>query len=120
MYTTFEQTKDGLLIKLNERGYDELEELKALHEEKGPIAMWWEINESMFCNGYSNVRPEQIGALTEAPIIADGIIDEETTQNELDNTKFWWFPDYMVRDEVLELLTKGEVFFPLIERDENT
>jgi len=116
MYTTFEQKENGLLIKLNERGHEEIEDLKALHKEKGPLAIWSELNESSFCNGYSEVLPEVIGALTSAPIISDSIIDKETTQEEQDNAKIWWFPDYMVRDEVEELLTKGEVFFTLAQK----
>lgn len=115
MYTEFEQTNTGLIIRLNDRGREELADLKELHKEKGPVAIWWDLNEGMFCNGYNDIRPELIGALTDAPIISDGTIDEETTKEEFENTKFWWFPNYMVQDEVEELLTKGEVFFPLAD-----
>lgn len=118
MYTIFEEQENGLLIKLNDRGREELEDLTALHKEKGPVAIWFELNEAAFYNGYQDIRPEVIGALTSSPIIANDFIDEETTQEDLDNTKIWWFPNYMIIDEVEELLTKGEVFFLLAPKSE--
>lgn len=111
MYTEFEETEKGLIIRLNNRGRDELEELKTLHKEKGCLAIWWDLNEGMFCNGYHDIRPELIGALTDSPIISDTLFDEETGPEEKDHAKIWWFPEYQLVDEVEELLTKGEIIF---------
>lgn len=112
MYTDFEVLPNGnLKISLNKNGKDDLIELKEKHEKIGTLQIWWELNEGMFTNGYSEIQPEQIGALTSAPIISDGFIDEETTKEEFKQTKFWWFPNYMVIDEVAELFEKGFVIF---------
>lgn len=111
MYTDFEELENGnLKITLNKRGKEELAELKERFEKIG-YAIWWELNEGKFCNGYTEVKPEDIGALTSSPLIANGIIDEETTQEELDNTKVWFFPNYQVISEIEELFEKGEVIF---------
>lgn len=56
------------------------------------------IHEALFCNTcFSFVLPEDVGALTDAPIISDG-------------HDVWWFPDYMVTDP-WALLRQGRVEF---------
>lgn len=115
MYTTFTQTPEGLRIELTSEAKEEMDYLLERKDQIPYGAFWWELNEGQFCNGYSEVRPEDIGALTDGPIIADGFVGVNTTKEEFDNTKFWWFSDYMIRDEVEELLTKGFVVFPPAE-----
>lgn len=114
-YTKFTPTPNGLLIELTDEGKeaaaDFLENLESGNSTYDQS--WWDLNEYNFCNGYRPVEPRDIGALTDSPIIADGHIDEETTQEELDNTKVYWFPNYMVIDELRELLTNGSVLFTL-------
>lgn len=51
---------------------------------------------------YHIIRPEQIGALTDAPIIGD---NEETL--------VWWYPAYEVRDCVEIAVRDGYVDFEL-------
>lgn len=67
----------------------------------------WQFFESYLTNGYSLV-PEQHKGLTEAPMISDGFIDEET---DMDGVRVWAFMDYMVIDIKDELLEKGKVIF---------
>jgi hypothetical protein len=113
--THFTETKEGLRIELNTTpsAQEDIQEVRENLESGkwGYHDAFWELCESPLCNGYSMVRPELIGALTDAPIISDGIFDEETTKEEANNSKIWWFPDYMVRDELRELLDKGFVIF---------
>lgn len=48
---------------------------------------------------YHQVYPENIGALTDSPMITDSL------------NNYWWFPDYQVRDEFKELAEGGEIIF---------
>lgn len=55
--------------------------------------------------GYKQIQPEDIGALTSAPIV--------TKANEKrDNPSvIWVFNDYMIKDEIEELIEHGYVIF---------
>jgi hypothetical protein len=54
------------------------------------------------CNGWEMVPPEDIGALTAAPILSDEIVrDDEGRLTEAG--RVYWYPDYAVRDEIEEL-----------------
>ncbi len=56
------------------------------------------IQDDLFCNcEFEFILPEDIGALTDAPIISDG-------------ENVWWFPDYMITDP-WALLKQGRVEF---------
>lgn len=118
--TSFIKTTEGLRIELNDTpsAKEDIQEVREKFEsgEWTYEQAWWELCESPLCNGYNEVKPETIAALTSAPIIADSIIDEETTQEDFERTNIWAFMDYMVRDELRELLDKGFVVFPLIQK----
>lgn len=113
MLTTFHEEPGGLRIELNREHMEDIQELVDKYSE-GKInhyQMWWELNERNFCNGYHEVA-DQYKGLTEAPMIANGIIDEETTTEDFEQTLFWYYPDYMIKDCCMELIERGEVFFP--------
>jgi len=56
------------------------------------------------------VKPEEIAALTSAPIIASGVQrDDEGNLLRLD--RVWWFPNYQIEGPWKELWEKGEVVF---------
>lgn len=61
-------------------------------------------------NGWSFVRPEDIAALTDAPIITDDI-DTDDQGNVLKVGKVYWYPQYDVRDPVAQLLENGYIDF---------
>ena len=71
-----------------------------------------ELFEDWLGNGWEFLRPEQIGALTDAPILTDEII-----YGDLGNVEFlghvWWFPNYAIENEVETLLRNGKVIFSL-------
>jgi hypothetical protein len=122
-YTTFTITEQGLLIQLTDEGKEYAKEILETYKEcigikeafpGMPRHLWEELNEVNFCNGYCNV-PDQHKGLTEAPMISDSIIDEETTQLEIDSCNIWAFTDYMVKDELEILLTTGQVLFPRVQ-----
>lgn len=79
-----------------------------------PDRIWSELIESYSSNGsYSMIRPEDIGALTEAPIIALNFGYDDVNERVVidQETKIWWYPDYQVSDELKELLYSGFVLF---------
>src|SRR5512135_475580 len=60
-----------------------------------------ELIEHYSCNGsYGLVAPETIGAMTDAPIIAEWVDhDPESGEPRVDDkARVWWFPNYMVED----------------------
>jgi hypothetical protein len=64
------------------------------------------------------VRPEEVGALTDSPLLAecDGIVRDD--EGELtDVGKVAWFPDYAVRDPWEELRNRGRTVFTLSPED---
>ena len=64
------------------------------------------------------VAPEDVGALTDSPILAecDGL--DRDDHGELTAVgKVCWFPDYMVRDPWEELRNRGRTVFSLAPED---
>ena len=58
----------------------------------------------------SVIRPEEIGALTPAPILADDVQRDE--QGKFTKVgKVYWYPDYQVRDEIEELRQHLQILF---------
>lgn len=64
-------------------------------------------------NGQLNtVRPEDIGALTDAPILSDDVTIEDDGHATV-NGRVWWFPNYMITNFADVLIEKGQVVFTL-------
>lgn len=76
----------------------------------------WQFFESELTNGYNLVSDEYKG-LTEAPMISDSIIDEETDPAE--NINVWAFMDYQVVSVKDELLKNGFVIFNKVNNPTN-
>ena len=76
----------------------------------------YEILEDWLCNGWEFVLPENIGALTDAPILTDEIIYGDLgTVEYIGNV--WWFTNYAIENEVETLLKKGKVVFSLAKEE---
>ena len=112
------EEENNLLIILEDR--EELEALQHLSEDN----ILWEMMEGSRYIGndwYCN----QIIGLTEAPNICKGAIYYNEIPNEysdshtrcvelpIDFEKVWYYPDYMIKSFVEEILEKGEVKFIL-------
>jgi hypothetical protein len=62
------------------------------------------------------VPPEDVGALTSAPILSDSAQrDDDGKLTAIGNV--WWFPEYAVTSELEELMEKGFVEFTLGEEE---
>ena len=98
LYANFEILSDGnLKITLNKNGK---RELKILYKEsKGSMNdydMIREITDDFFGNGWTWIEPEQIGALTDAPILSNDAGYNDDGIMEIDGD-VWWYPNYADR-----------------------
>ncbi len=111
---TLSETAEGNLRIDLDNTEEAREELKDLMDKHPDNTVWWELLEPYYTNGgYSLISPETIGALTESPIIASEPVSWDDNEDMYlhKDAKTWWFPDYMVRSELGELLEKGFVIF---------
>ncbi len=69
----------------------------------------YELLEDFLCNGWGIISPEDIGALTDAPIITNEI-DRDDDGHIIHLGDTWWFPNYQIENEI-ELLLNGKVVF---------
>ena len=68
-------------------------------------------------NGFDFVRPDEIGALTDAPLIAYDVQRDDNGDLQVnDATKIWWYPGYQVRSPLQDLAEKGETVFTVASR----
>ncbi len=70
----------------------------------------WEFFEKELTNGFNLVGADHKG-LTEAPVIADGVIDDETTEEDMKNTKVWYYDNYQITGVQQVLLKDGKIVF---------
>src|SRR5208283_5888464 len=105
----FVKRADGLLIKLLRAGREFLREQRdGTGWKLGTDAIFSELIEWHLCNGWEFVAPEEIGALTAAPILSDSAMRNDKGElTAID--KVFWFPNYQVESEIETLLEKGRV-----------
>jgi hypothetical protein len=109
----FKKLENGnLRISLIEEERSEVEEIS--QNGKGIDAQFIEIIEHQLCNGWDMIKPEEIAALTSAPILSDSAIyDDRGILTGIDEV--WWYPNYAIFNEVEELLEHGYIDFDLGE-----
>ena len=102
-YVDLEKTTDGnLRIVLTENGKVEFGTIVEERDRFGIHAALCTLLEDHLCTGWEMVPPEDIGALTAAPILSDDVLrDEEGIAVEVG--RVYWYPDYAVRDEIEEI-----------------
>ena len=107
----FREENNCLFISLNREGKKEIQEI--IDNEHDFFGKWLDLTEYESCNGvFDFVHPEKIGALTDAPIIAFNIsYDDNGDLQEYEDTRYYWFADYMVTDEFDLLKQNKEVKF---------
>lgn len=100
------RTPAGLKITANNEARRELAAADGYPARESLVAEW--LHEQL-----EFLRPEEIGALTDAPILGDCDTIERNENGELTATggPVWWFPDYAVRDPWDELKNSGRVTF---------
>lgn len=102
-YVDLRKTQDGNLeILLNRNGRREFTTIREERDAFGIHAALCALLEDHPCNGWNMVPPEDIGALTAAPILSDDISRDDQGQ-VVEVGRVYWYPDYQVRDEIEEL-----------------
>lgn len=101
-----EQPDGSLKISLDgTEDKDEMTDFKGSDDE-----FLWTFFESELTNGFFLVGDDHKG-LTEAPVISNEVIDDETSKEAMQHAKVWAFTDYQVVSVQDELLKDGEVIF---------
>lgn len=90
---------------------NELQEIKeAVASGDQSDASMYDAFESLVAIGYQWISPEDIGALTDAPILANGSLDDP-------RVKIWWYPDYQVKSPLEDIAETGKTIFTLAPED---
>lgn len=111
-YTEFDILPGGnLRISLTEEGKQERDDIQSgkfyAGDYKRDIGYW---TEYQLGNGWEFLRPEEIGALTDAPILAENVKRREDGEY-IGVAWVFWYPDYAIRNPVDVLLRDGSVEF---------
>ena len=107
------QVNGDLRITLLPEAREDVQEIAA-SEQSSADAKLAEIIEWHLGEGWSFVPPEDIGALTEAPILSDDIdLDEQGKVQHVGVV--YWFPGYEVKDPIAQLLEDGYVDFTQVK-----
>ena len=102
-YVDLKKNEAGdLEIFSNENGQAHFDEIEELRDDHGTNAALYNLLEDHLCNGWEMVPPEDIGALTSAPILSDEIVRDDQGKI-IEAGRLFWYPDYAVRDEIEEL-----------------
>ena len=102
---TLTETEQGLEVCLDKECREDFMEIYN-SEDMDWYAKRWEVLEDYLCNGWTLVRPEDIGGLTsgENTILAPNFgYDDNGMPEYLEDTTIYYDPDYMVRDWIEEL-----------------
>ena len=111
-YTEFEKQARGLRIILLPEAREDVQAIAAADldaDSKLGEMIEWQLG-----NGWSWVRPEDIGALTDAPILSDDI-EYDDHGGVVSVGVVYWYPHYDVSDPVAQLLANGYVDFVRVE-----
>jgi hypothetical protein len=80
----------------------------------------YDLLEFEICNGSFTPFDADDGnpfvGLTSAPCIAEAMTTEDDGTNVIIG-RLWWFPDYMIRDELGELRDRGRVVYTLADTE---
>ena len=100
--------KDGYLkITADNEGRADLQGIDGYFPRENVVA------EELAAHGFQFLRPEWIGALTDAPILTNELIGEDFSQDDPPEHvgDVWWFESYQVTDPWEILKNKGRVIF---------
>lgn len=102
------EKENGLLIRLTDK--EELENLFEKEELGHGVVTAYDVISDYIGNGWDEILPEKIGAITEAPIIGRDVVWDD--EGDVENAEaIYWYPNYQIEDPFRVLLETGEVFF---------
>ena len=110
-YVDLRKTTSGdLEIRLNRNGRRHFANIREQRDTLGINAALYALLEDHLCGGWEMVPPEDIGALTAAPILSDEISrDDQGSVTQAG--RVYWYPDYQVRDEIDEIRRNHVLLF---------
>lgn len=103
-YATIEVLPDGnLKLTATDAAREEAYWFQYLQEANA----LWELTEGIICNSALEwIQPEEIGALTDSPIIGQRFCEGDTFKYG----RIWWAPNYAVEDIIALVLDAGYIF----------
>jgi hypothetical protein len=108
IYTNLDlDINNNLIIIITKKGRAFAMEL--LKTNRGSNQNLWELLEEHLTNGWDWINPEDVGALTEAPILSD-TADYDDNGNLVDIKRCWGYMDYMIYNPIEQLLKNGKIF----------
>jgi hypothetical protein len=115
MFELTRKPNQNLLFTLTNEGREELLDLIE-SGQLGDDDILFTLLEQFFCNGFTNLTGSDVG-LTESVLIGENIIIGDTGMDYEYNedSKVWWYPDYMLhlykdillRDNAIEFTFAG-------------
>lgn len=110
-YVDLEKTQDGhLRIVLNPSGQEQFADIELEHKRHGILAALYRLLDDHLGNGWEFIAPEDIGALTAAPILSEDVTRDDQG-NLVSVGRVYWFPEYAITDEIEELRHRATVTF---------
>lgn len=110
-YVDLQKTADGNLhIHLTRNGRRYFDEIQEQRDSLGINAALDALLEDHLSSGWEMVPPEDIGALTAAPILSDEIVRDEDGR-VTHAGRVYWYPEYQVLDEIEELRINLSIIF---------
>ena len=102
-YVDLQKTDDGNLnILLTQTGRATFSDIELERNQYGTLAALHALLEDHLANGWELVPPQDIGALTDAPILSDQI--ERNDEGDVMHAgRVYWYPQYAVEDEIAEI-----------------
>lgn len=103
----FREENNCLYISLTENGKEAIDDI--INNDSDFNSKWCDLIEYERCNGYFDfILPEELGALTTAPIIGfDVCRDEDYNIEGIESTRYYWLSNYCLINE-FEILKSGE------------
>jgi len=103
------EDEKGLTITITPALLENLKEREATGENMDSDEIMYQVLEPLIDYGYEWIRPEEIGALTSAPII--GNVDRDDNGNIIKLRSLFWYPDYAITSPIGDLMEKWTVTF---------
>ena len=109
-YVTLTKTDRALRLTLTPEGREELQARVDARQSIDTDSALYDVLEDHLANGWDWIRPEEIGALTSAPILSDECSrDEDGLLTDVGTV--YWFERYQIESPVAELFKAGHVEF---------
>lgn len=106
-----ELTETATALILRGVGDFRREIIEGIKAHKAGETILAEMMEDIICNSaWAFLAPEEIGALTDAPIIGSEVFHDDLGNIETTGNVYW-FPDYMIEDPAKILYKAGQIVF---------